>query len=295
MLLFASSSRTICSCSARNFASASVCTKAIYHRRFGRLPFAARGLIASFGIHGLKASYYMAYDEPGPFRRDAAGLWALASALLHGVTSTPIMNWSIAVSTTKRNEKSGSLLGQRQAAHSFRPCRSDFSARDHPMRAHLIAALRRGLGRRRSPSATIEYRSSQPAIAFALKWAYGVSWFGGQKGTSMPRQLLWIGYCTLVGSLLATACFAIPDHGPTRDADHGRTLVNRWCVSCHLVGIDQKQATTDAPPFATIAKKPDFDAAKLAFFLLDPHPKMPDMQLSRDETSDIAAYIATLK
>ena len=111
----------------------------------------------------------------------------------------------------------------------------------------------------------------------------------------MPQQLRWIGYFTLVSLLLVTACFAVPDNGPTRDADHGRTLVNRWCVSCHLVGIAQKQATTNAPPFATVAKKPGFDDAKLAFFLLNPHPKMPDMQLSRDEASDIAAYIATLK
>jgi hypothetical protein len=44
-----------------------------------------------------------------------------------------------------------------------------------------------------------------------------------------------------------------------------------------------------------IAAKPDFDAAKLAFFLLDPHPKMPNMQLSRTEAADLAAYIATLK
>jgi mono/diheme cytochrome c family protein len=38
-----------------------------------------------------------------------------------------------------------------------------------------------------------------------------------------------------------------------------------------------------------------FDAAKIAFFLLDPHPNMPNMVLSRDEAADIAAYIATLK
>jgi mono/diheme cytochrome c family protein len=111
----------------------------------------------------------------------------------------------------------------------------------------------------------------------------------------MPRQSRWIGYGTLTISLLATACFAVPASGPTRDADHGQTLVNRWCVSCHLAGADQKQTTTDAPPFAGIAKRPDFDAAKLAFFLLAPHPKMPDMQLTRDEASDIAAYIAKLK
>jgi mono/diheme cytochrome c family protein len=87
---------------------------------------------------------------------------------------------------------------------------------------------------------------------------------------------------------VATSAFAA-------DADHGLTLAKRWCAACHLVEPAQKAATTEAPPFASIAKRPDFDAAKVAFFLLDPHPKMPNMQLSRNETSDIAAYIATLK
>jgi hypothetical protein len=40
---------------------------------------------------------------------------------------------------------------------------------------------------------------------------------------------------------------------------------------------------------------PDFDAAKLAFFLMDPHPKMPNMSLSRTEAADLAAYIGSLK
>ena len=53
--------------------------------------------------------------------------------------------------------------------------------------------------------------------------------------------------------------------------------------------------SSSAPPFSSIAKRPDFNAAKIAFFLLDPHPKMPNMQLSREETADIAAYIGTLK
>jgi mono/diheme cytochrome c family protein len=104
----------------------------------------------------------------------------------------------------------------------------------------------------------------------------------------MSRVLLRIGYSVFVASLAATPSFAA-------DPDHGETLVKRWCVTCHLVGADQKRATTDAPPFASVAKRPDFDAAKIALFLLDPHPKMPNMQLSRDEASDIAAYIATLK
>ena len=62
-----------------------------------------------------------------------------------------------------------------------------------------------------------------------------------------------------------------------------------------LVASDPTQSTRDVIPFREIAKRPDFDAAKLAFFLLNPHPVMPNMGLSRLEAADLAAYIATLK
>jgi hypothetical protein len=38
-----------------------------------------------------------------------------------------------------------------------------------------------------------------------------------------------------------------------------------------------------------------FNVEKLAFFLLDPHPVMPNMSLSRNEAQDIAAYIARIR
>ena len=79
------------------------------------------------------------------------------------------------------------------------------------------------------------------------------------------------------------------------DPDNGERLSQRWCTACHVVASDQRGPTGEAPPFRTIAAKPDFDAAKLAFFLMDPHPKMPNMQLSRTEAADLAAYIAVLK
>lgn len=80
------------------------------------------------------------------------------------------------------------------------------------------------------------------------------------------------------------------------DANNGERLALRWCAACHVVSATQRQSTTDqAPPFAAIARTPGFDAAKVALFLLDPHPKMPDMSLSRKEAGDLAAYIATLK
>jgi mono/diheme cytochrome c family protein len=83
--------------------------------------------------------------------------------------------------------------------------------------------------------------------------------------------------------------------GYTANAAHGLDLAKRWCASCHLVSADQKRAVADVPPFATIAQTPDFDADRLARFLLDPHPKMPELPLGRRAADDIAAYIASLK
>lgn len=79
------------------------------------------------------------------------------------------------------------------------------------------------------------------------------------------------------------------------DANHGAELAKRWCASCHLVAAGQKQTNADVPSFAAIAAKSDFTPEKVAFFLLDPHPKMPNFPLSRIEAGDLAAYIASLR
>ena len=65
------------------------------------------------------------------------------------------------------------------------------------------------------------------------------------------------------------------------DAAQGEKLARRWCASCHIVAPDQARGADDAPAFATVAKRPGFSEEKVARFLMDPHPKMPDMQLSR--------------
>lgn len=79
------------------------------------------------------------------------------------------------------------------------------------------------------------------------------------------------------------------------DAGNGLQIARRWCASCHIIGPNQRTGSDVVPPFATIARMPNLDAARIAFFLLDPHPKMPDMSLTRDEAADLAAYIVTLK
>jgi cytochrome c2 len=79
------------------------------------------------------------------------------------------------------------------------------------------------------------------------------------------------------------------------DADNGSTLAQRWCASCHIVSSAQRVEIDHSPSFASIAQRADFSADKLAYFLLEPHPKMPNMSLSRKESEDIGAYIAQMK
>jgi hypothetical protein len=52
--------------------------------------------------------------------------------------------------------------------------------------------------------------------------------------------------------------------------------------SAQRVEIDHR------PSFASIAQRGDFSAEKLVVFLLEPHPKMPNMSLRRKEADDLA-------
>jgi mono/diheme cytochrome c family protein len=99
---------------------------------------------------------------------------------------------------------------------------------------------------------------------------------------------------------LCTTAFGIFPAGIVRsalaaDAFNGKRVAELWCAACHVVNVNQRQANADAPPFEEIAKRPSFSEPGLVTFLLDPHSKMPNMNLTRIEANDIAAYIATLR
>src|SRR5512136_1826383 len=100
---------------------------------------------------------------------------------------------------------------------------------------------------------------------------------------------------SMVLASLFVAIGLCPSLAAAADAEHGKVLAQRWCAECHLVASDQQRANADVATFTSLARRPDFNAAQLAFFLLDPHPKMPDLSLSRAEAGDLAAYIGSLK
>jgi mono/diheme cytochrome c family protein len=101
---------------------------------------------------------------------------------------------------------------------------------------------------------------------------------------TLARMLILLSFALLT---------SVARNADAADAQEGARLAERWCASCHAISPNQAQATTQAPPFSEIAKTQGFDAAKVAYFLLAPHPRMPDMNLSRSEAADLAVYIET--
>jgi hypothetical protein len=69
----------------------------------------------------------------------------------------------------------------------------------------------------------------------------------------------------------------------------------RLAMSLSFQLFSAARRPTRRRPSRVLQRLPGLDAAKIALFLLDPHPKMPDMGLSRTGAADLAAYIATLK
>jgi cytochrome c2 len=57
------------------------------------------------------------------------------------------------------------------------------------------------------------------------------------------------------------------------DASNGGRLAERWCAACHVVSVGQREASSDAPPFAEIAKRPNFSEAALRHFCSTPTPR----------------------
>jgi mono/diheme cytochrome c family protein len=99
----------------------------------------------------------------------------------------------------------------------------------------------------------------------------------------------------LRGAAFGLLAAAITQPALAADPSNGERLAMRWCAACHVVTSDQREANADAPPFEEFAKRPNFSESGLTTFLLDPHAKMPNMDLTRFEAGDIAAYVSKLR
>jgi len=93
-------------------------------------------------------------------------------------------------------------------------------------------------------------------------------------------------------SLAFAICAAFPAYAAGR-ADAGRQLVTASCISCHAPDATAS-ATDGAPPLSFISKDNKERPAWIRGWLMDPHPPMPSIMLSRQQVDDIIAYLNSL-
>ena len=80
------------------------------------------------------------------------------------------------------------------------------------------------------------------------------------------------------------------------DIATGAQVAQRQCANCHIVSSAQRAAPMDgAPTFHAIAANPFTTAVSLRTVIEIPHPRMANQMLSRQEVSDVIAYILSLR
>lgn len=75
------------------------------------------------------------------------------------------------------------------------------------------------------------------------------------------------------------------------DAARGEALALRWCTDCHVVASDEPGGDA-GPAFQTLSL--ERTEPGLRAWLFQPHPPMPDLNLTADEVDAIMAYIRSL-
>jgi mono/diheme cytochrome c family protein len=97
----------------------------------------------------------------------------------------------------------------------------------------------------------------------------------------------------LPAALILAASVAATPASAAGDAAEGEKIAQRWCTSCHTVG-GKPMASDKAPAFSALAADPAKSEAYLKAWISNPHPPMPNFNLSRRTIEDLVAYIRSL-
>jgi mono/diheme cytochrome c family protein len=74
----------------------------------------------------------------------------------------------------------------------------------------------------------------------------------------------------------------------------GKALARQWCSSCHQVAPGDP-IRDFVPSFVSLANRPDRSLGWVRLWLMDPHPPMVGLNLSRTEIDDVVAYLHSLQ
>lgn len=75
----------------------------------------------------------------------------------------------------------------------------------------------------------------------------------------------------------------------------GQRLAQKWCSDCHAVGAEDSETRGEAPGFLSIANMSSTTSLSLHAFLLTPHDRMPNLQLTQTQIDGVVEYILSLK
>lgn len=102
-----------------------------------------------------------------------------------------------------------------------------------------------------------------------------------------------------IASLAALAVLAAGPALAQEQADavsRGRALALQLCSGCHFVEAGQRvPMAVGAPPFPQLANDSAITEFHLRNFLRTPHPVMPMLILTPEETDSVVAFILALK
>ena len=106
----------------------------------------------------------------------------------------------------------------------------------------------------------------------------------------------WKAVVTGGATILSLKCYA-QEGSEIGDAARGRTLAAKECAGCHRIGKASLRigSPAAAPDFAAIANTSGITPTALYVFLTTSHPSMPNIMLTRNEISDVIAYILGLR
>jgi mono/diheme cytochrome c family protein len=102
------------------------------------------------------------------------------------------------------------------------------------------------------------------------------------KGDVSMRMMVMVYFWLVFGATQASA----------GDVEPGARLAQQWCTACHVIGSGT-HGQDAAPPLPPPLDRGQ-DQQWIRVWLANPHPPMPNLNLSRQEIDDIVAYLASL-
>ena len=101
----------------------------------------------------------------------------------------------------------------------------------------------------------------------------------------------------LLAAILALSAYAANAQDVPGNAEAGREYAREVCSPCHAVTAGQAAQRTIAigPDFQTIANTSGMTAMALRAFLQTPHPKMPNLILTPEQSVDVIAFVLSLR